>query len=71
MSELNSDVEPRTVHAKILTIRGQKVILDADMANIYGVETRFLNEAVRRNSARFPVDFMFSLTRDEELGQTL
>jgi phage regulator Rha-like protein len=49
----------------ILTVRGQKVILDADLAQLYGVETRVLNQAVRRNCAKFPSDFMFRLTREE------
>jgi len=46
-------------------IGGQKVMLDRDLAVIYGVETRVLNQAVRRNIERFPKDFMFSLTREE------
>ncbi len=49
----------------ILFVRGQRVILDRDLARIYGVETRALNQAVKRNPARFPEDFMFRLTRDE------
>ena len=46
-------------------IRGQKVMLDADLADLYGVETKALNRAVRRNIGRFPDDFMFQLTFDE------
>ncbi|MBU1752562.1 ORF6N domain-containing protein [bacterium] len=53
------------IEAKILLIRGQKVMLDRDLAELYGVETRVLNQAVRRNINRFPEDFMFSLTREE------
>jgi hypothetical protein len=49
----------------ILILRGQRVILDADLAAIYGVETRVLNQAVKRNSERFPEDFMFRLTPEE------
>jgi hypothetical protein len=49
----------------ILLIRGQKVMLDADLAKLDGVETRVLNQAVRRNAPRFPPDFMFRLGRDE------
>ena len=49
----------------ILTIRGHKVILDADLAHIYGVETKNLNKACRRNTLRFPEDFVFRLTTDE------
>ena len=51
----------------ILTVRGQKIILDADLAELYGVETRSLNQAVKRNQDRFPDDFLFELTRDEIL----
>ena len=49
----------------IRTIRGQKVILDSDLARIYGVPTKAFNRAVKRNAQRFPADFMFQLTRDE------
>ncbi len=49
----------------ILLIRGQKVMLDADLANLYGVTTKRLNEQVKRNLDRFPVDFMFQLTKEE------
>ena len=53
------------IERKIYLIRGHKVMLDRDLAELYGVETRVLNQAVRRNSDRFPEDFMFTLTRDE------
>jgi ORF6N domain len=46
-------------------IRGQKVMIDVDLAELYGVPTKRLNERVRRNSKRFPEDFMFQLTKDE------
>ena len=49
----------------ILTVRGQKVILDSDLARIYGVPTKRLNEQVRRNADRFPLDFAFVLTDQE------
>ena len=49
----------------IYEIRGQKVMLDRDLANIYGVETRALNQAVKRNAERFPEDFMFKLSKEE------
>jgi hypothetical protein len=49
----------------IVLVRGQRVLLDRDLAVLYGVETRVLNQAVRRNIARFPPDFLFALTRDE------
>jgi hypothetical protein len=54
-----------TLGALIFTIRGQRVMLDADLASIYGVQTRRLNEQVRRNADRFPGDFMFQITRQE------
>lgn len=50
---------------RIVLLRGQKVILDADLAALYGVQTRRLNEQVRRNPGRFPGDFMFQLSTDE------
>ena len=50
---------------RIVTVRGQRVILDADLAQTYGVETRVLNQAVKRNVARFPSDFAFQLTTAE------
>lgn len=53
------------IESQILTVRGKRVILAADLAAIYGVETRRLNEQVRRNSDRFPVDFAFRLTKEE------
>jgi hypothetical protein len=53
------------VERRILLIRGQKVLLDADLAALYGVETRVLNQAVNRNAERFPSDFMFRLNRKE------
>ncbi len=53
------------VERKIYTIRGDKVMLDSELAALYGVETRILNQAVRRNLDRFPEDFMIQLTRDE------
>ena len=52
----------------IFLIRGEKVMLDRDLAELYGVETRTLNQSVRRNLERFPPDFMFELTRDEITG---
>jgi hypothetical protein len=53
------------IRGKIYLIRGQKVLLDRDLAEMYGAETRSLNQAVRRNINRFPEDFMLTLTRDE------
>jgi hypothetical protein len=54
--------------SQIYFIRGRKVMLDNDLARIYGVETRVLNQAVKRNAGRFPVDFMFQLTQEELSG---
>jgi len=53
------------IEKAILLVRGQKVMLDRDLAVLYGAETRVLNQAVRRNIKRFPLDFMFELTREE------
>jgi len=53
------------IERKIFLIRGQKVMLDRDLAELYGVPTRRLNEQVRRNRTRFPADFMFQLTLEE------
>jgi hypothetical protein len=53
------------IERSILLIRGHKVILDADLAALYGAETRQLVRAVKRNSSRFPNDFMFQLSKDE------
>ena len=58
-------IETKQIANKILVLRGQKVLLDRDLAALYGVKTRVLNQAVKRNSARFPGDFMFLLTRNE------
>lgn len=54
------------VQSKIMFIRGQKVILDSDLASLYGVPTKRLNEQVRRNYKRFPSDFLFQLTKVEK-----
>jgi len=61
---LNSRVatKNKTPNIRILTIRDQKVVLDTDLAGVYGVSTRALNQAVRRNKRRFPVDFAFRLS---------
>jgi hypothetical protein len=55
----------QVIQQKIFEIRGQKVMLDFDLATLYEVETKVLNQAVRRNIDRFPEDFMFRLTRKE------
>lgn len=67
MSELSNAVIPSDRIAKmILVVRGQKVILDADLADLYGVRTKVLNQAVKRNPERFPPDFLFQLTAEEK-----
>lgn len=53
------------VESMIFVIRGQKVMIDRDLAVLYGVETKRLNEQVKRNKSRFPEDFMFLLTKEE------
>jgi len=53
------------IASKIFEIRGKKVMFDRDLAKLYGVETKVLNQSVKRNKDRFPEDFMFSLTREE------
>ena len=53
------------IESLIKVIRGQQVMLDKDLATLYGVETRTLNQAVKRNIQRFPSDFRFQLTMDE------
>ena len=58
-----NDIE--IIRSKIYEIRGQKVMLDYDLAEMYGVETKVLKQAVRRNIGRFPADFMFELTKEE------
>lgn len=54
------------ITTRILTLRGQRVMVDADLAELYGVTTKRLNEQVKRNQARFPQDFMFQLTPEEK-----
>lgn len=59
------DVGLSKIEAMIYLIRGQKVMLDSDLAELYGVETKALNRQVTRNEVRFPEDFMFRLTSEE------
>ena len=60
---MNSNLQ--LIQSKIYEIRGQKVMLDRDLAELYGIETKVLKQAVKRNLKRFPSDFMFELTQDE------
>ena len=64
---MNNDsviIDERVIN-KIYLIRNEKIMLDSDLAELYGVETRRLNEQVKRNIDRFPKDFMFQLTQEE------
>ena len=65
MSDAQSIVPVERIEQRILVLRGQKVMLDSDLAELYEVETGKLNRAVKRNVDRFPDDFMFQLTDDE------
>jgi ORF6N domain len=62
---MNALIEIKDITRRIYAIRGVKVMLDRDLAELYQVETRVLNQAVRRNLKRFPEDFMFQLNKDE------
>jgi ORF6N domain len=60
-----------SISDRIIPLRGQRVMLDADLARLYGVETKRLNQQARRNLSRFPEDFMFELSLDEWQGMRL
>jgi hypothetical protein len=66
MAKSKTIVKVGRIQQRILLIRGEKVIVDADLAEAYGVTTKALNQAVRRNAERFPPDFMFRLTKEEK-----
>ena len=66
MDESKSVVPVGKIENRILLIRGEKIIIDADLAEFYGVPTKRLNEQVKRNKDRFPDDFMFQLSPDEK-----
>ena len=60
------DIMPQhTIESKIIEIRGLKIMIDSNIALLYGVETKVLNQAVKRNIERFPADFMFQITEEE------
>ncbi len=61
----NDLIKPEEIQSRIHTIRSVQVILDEDLALLYGVETKVLNQAVKRNSERFPEEFMFQINNDE------
>jgi len=65
MEDTQALVPVERIEAMILVLRGEKVILDAEIAGLYGVETRAVVQAVKRNSERFPKDFLFQLTQEE------
>ena len=65
LSKTKTVIPQEVIENKILLIRSKKVMLDKDLAVLYGVQTRTLNQAVKRNVQRFPEDFMFQLTREE------
>jgi len=65
MTDDKQIIPVESIQQVIYLIRGQKLMLDKDLAKLYGVETRVLNQSVRRNVERFPSDFMFTLTRNE------
>jgi len=65
MSDATALIPTERIAGAILQVRGQKVLLDSDLAELYGVQTKALNQAVKRNPKRFPPDFMFQLTREE------
>ena len=58
-------IPQETIRQKIYLIRGEKVMIDRDLAELYGVETKALTRAVKRNRDRFPSDFMFQLNKEE------
>lgn len=64
---MSNEITAKTIEAKILTIRNQQVMIDRDLAELYGTETKVLNQAVKRNIERFPEDFMFQLSDEEFL----
>jgi hypothetical protein len=66
MNKKTSLVPLERIERSILMLRGQKVMVDSDLANLYGVPTKVLNQAVRRHKNRFPSDFMFQLTTNEK-----
>jgi hypothetical protein len=66
MSKTKAIIPQLKIEERILLVRGEKVIIDADLADFYGVPTKRLNEQVKRNKKRFPEDFIFQLTADEK-----
>ena len=65
MNQPLAAISPEALAGRIVVIRGQRVLLDSDLAALYEVETKRFNEQIKRNPTRFPSDFMFRLTEDE------
>jgi len=65
MNQSTEVISAPALAGRIVVIRGQRVLLDSDLAELYEVETRAFNQAVKRNLSRFPADFMFQLTQEE------
>jgi len=66
MGKKRTPLVVEAIEPMILTIRGQKVMLDADLARLYGVTTKQLNQQLKRNASRFPPDFVFTLSAEEK-----
>ena len=64
--KLPAPASAQQIETRILLVRAQKVMIDADLAQLYGVPTKALNQAVKRNNGRFPVDFVFQLSKAEK-----
>ena len=62
---MENEITPILVESKIFMIRGKQVMIDRDLAELYGVETKVINQAVKRNIERFPEEFRFQLTAEE------
>jgi hypothetical protein len=65
LTTISLSLSVQLIERRIYLIRGQKVMIDADLAELYGVSTKQLNQQVTRNKQRFPEDFMFRLTKEE------
>ena len=63
---MNTRIREETITGRIFVIRGQRAMIDRDIAQLYGVETKYLNRQVKRNIDRFPLEFMFRLTKKEK-----
>ena len=64
-TNLKPVIPPELIERRIFLVRGVKVMIDSDLAELYGVSTKVLNQSIKRNSFRFPLDFMFRLTNRE------